>query len=236
MKDKTRRRIATVLVVLATIVGFFAVFAVWAKRQVLETETWTQTSKQLLENQDVQDQLSAFIVDAVYSNSDVEAKLAATLPPQAQPLAAPLAGGLREVVNRLAEEALTRPRVQEFWEQANADAHTAFINLVEGKENVSTANGDVTLDLGNIIDQIGSQAGVDVSGKLPPDVAQITLLRSDQRSFVQDSVNLLKKLAVILPFLALALYGAAIYVARGRRRETLRAAGIGFIVIGLTVL
>ena len=36
-----RRALPIVLIILATIIGIVSVFALWSKRQLLETETWT---------------------------------------------------------------------------------------------------------------------------------------------------------------------------------------------------
>lgn len=231
------RRTSIALVFLATIIGFFAVFAVWAKRQALETDTWTETSTELLADENVQTALGTFLVDAIYSNVDVEAKLRAALPPQADVFAAPAAGGIRQIADRAAVQALQTPQVQDAWKQANAQAHAAFINLIEGGgSTVSTTGGDVTLNLHAVAEQVGSRAGLDIASKLPPDAAELELIHSDQLGFAQDMVNLLQKLAIVLPLLALGLYGLAIYLAKGRRRETVRAAGIGFIAIGVVVL
>jgi hypothetical protein len=231
------RRTSIALVFLASIIGFFAVFAVWAKRQVLETNTWTDTSTKLLANHDVQTALSTFLVDEIYANVDVEAELRKALPPRADVLAGPAAGGIRQIAYNAALRALATTQVQEAWKQANAQAHAAFINLIEGGgSTLSTTGGDVTLNLEAVAEQVGSRAGVDVASKLPPDAAQLELIHSDQLGFAQDMVNLLRKLAYILPFVALGLYALAIYLARGRRRETIRAAGLGFIAIGIVVL
>jgi hypothetical protein len=231
------RRTSIALVFLASIIGFFAVFAVWAKRQVLETNTWTDTSTKLLANHDVQTALSTFLVDEIYANVDVEAELRKALPPRADVLAGPAAGGIRQIAYNAALRALATTQVQEAWKQANAQAHAAFINLIEGGgSTLSTTGGDVTLNLEAVAEQVGSRAGVDVASKLPPDAAQLELIHSDQLGFAQDMVNLLRKLAYILPFVALGLYALAIYLARGRRRETVRAAGLGFIAIGIVVL
>jgi hypothetical protein len=127
--------------------------------------------------------------------------------------------------------------VQDAWKQANAQAHAAFINLIEGGgETVSTTGGDVTLNLKVVAEQVGARAGIDLASKLPPDAAELELVHSDQLSFAQDMVNLLQKLAIVLPLVALALYVLAICLAKGRRRQTVRAVGIGFIAIGVVVL
>lgn len=231
------RRTSIALVFLASIIGFFAVFAVWAKRQALETNTWTDTSVQLLADDNVQTALSTFLVDEIYANVDVEAELRKALPARADVLAGPAAGGIRQIAYNAALKALGTSQVEDAWRQANEQAHAAFINLIEGGgDTLSTTGGDVTLNLEAVAEQVGARAGVDVASKLPPDAAQLELIHSDQLGFAQDMVNLLQKLAYILPFVALGLYGLAIYLARGRRRETVRAAGIGFIAIGVVIL
>ena len=48
-------------------------------------------------------------------------------------------------------------------------------------------------------------------------------------------VNLIETLAIVLTVLAILLFALAIYLARGWRREALRAVGFGLIVVGLAV-
>ncbi len=231
------RRTVTAILVVATLVGFVSVFAVWAKRQLLESNTYAETSTKLLEDEDIRDAVAAFLVDELYANVNVEAQLRKALPPEADALAGPAAGGLRQLAERAAQAALQRPQVQQFWREANERAHAALLNLIQGGGAVvSTEGGDVTLDLGTLVTQIGSQAGVDVAGKIPPDVGQLEIVRSDEISFVQDLVDLLQKLALALPLAALALYALAISLAKGRRREIVRTVGFCFIGIGVAVI
>src|SRR3954463_372904 len=122
------RRGAVVLIVLATLVGFVSVFAVWAKRQLLETSTYTETSTKLLEDEDIRTAVAGFLVDELYANVDVQAQLAKRLPPQLKPLAGPAAGGLRQLADRAAVTALERPRVQQAWAKANENAHATLLN------------------------------------------------------------------------------------------------------------
>jgi hypothetical protein len=231
------RRTAIAIIVLASIVGFFAVFAVWAERQVLETDTWTETSTKVLANRDVQEALDDFLVDALFREVDVEAQLKKALPKQVKGLAGPASGGVHELALRAALQALQSPHVQELWAQANRRAHDTFLQIVEGgNETVSTEGGAVNLNLGRVIEQVGQGAGVDVKGKIPPDAARIEILRSDQLGFIQDMVNLLRQLAIALPLTALALFALAIYLPRGWRREAVRACGVALIAVGIAVL
>ena len=231
------RRTSIAITVLASVVAFFAVFAVWAQRQLLESDTWTQTSTKLLADERVQTALDDFLVQALFDNVDVQAQLSKALPDNIQGLAGPAASGVRELALRAAAEALKSPQVQDLWAKANLRAHETFLQIVEGgNATVSTSGGLVTLDLGRLITQVGDTAGVDLHGKIQPGEVQIVILRSDQLSFVQDMVNVLRQLSLALPALAIALFALAIYLPRGRRREAVRAAGIAFICVGVAVL
>src|SRR5919106_676384 len=156
------RRAVGAIVVLATLVGFLAVFAVWANRQALETETWVETSTELLEDEEIQVAVAGFLVETLFANVDVEAELRDVLPPESEALAGPVAGGLRQLADPAALQALTRPRVQQLWADANRAAHDTLLEVVD-----DDAEADVTLDLGTIVDDLGSRVGVDVAGRLP---------------------------------------------------------------------
>jgi Short C-terminal domain len=236
-KQRISRKLVVAILVLATLLGLVSVFSIWVKRQALETDTWTSTSTKLLEDKDVDEALSAHMVEALYENVDVQGELAGALPPAAKPLAGPAAAGLRRLAGQLASEALTRPRVQALWSEANRNAHGLFLELIEGGgDTLSAEGGDVALDLGAIVDRLGEQLGVDVADKLPPDAAQIQLVESEQLSTAQDIVKALKGLSLILPLITLALYALAVYLARGWRREAIRAWGISWMLIGVLVL
>ena len=234
-----RRRLPLVLIVVASLLAFLAIFAVWANRQLLDTDNWTDTSSQLLEHDAVKEQLSIFLVGQLYANVDVAGRIEAVLPPRAAPLAGTVAGGLKGALEEGVERLLARPRAQQLWEDANRAAHTRFLQVVEDEgEVVSTEGGDVTLDLKALLGASQEEVGVGgrVADRLPEDAAQLTVLHSDELGLAQDLVDLLKTLAWVLVGLALGLYVLAIFLARGWRREALRATGIGFAFAGLTVL
>jgi hypothetical protein len=231
------RRTSIAIIVLAGVVAFFAVFAVWAERQLLETDTWTETSTKVLADERVRTALDSFLVDELFKNVNVEAQLRRGLPAEVRGLAGPAAGGVHELALQAADRALSNPRVQVLWARANRAAHQAFLGVVEGgNETVSTQGGAVNLDLGRLITQVADAAGINLHGKIPPDEARIVILRSDQLSFVQDLVGLLRHLALALPLAALALLALAIYLPRGWRREAVRACGVAFICVGIAVL
>jgi hypothetical protein len=228
---RPRRKSVFALVVVASLVAFLGVFAVWAKRQLLETETWKDTSTKLLENKDVRDQVSGFMVDTLFTQGDVNARIEEALPPRAAPAAGVISGAARRLADDLAEKALERPRVQQLWEDANERAHHKLLDVVQ-----HGGDGDVTLDLSEIIGQLGQQLGVDVASRLPPGAGEITILETDQLQTAQKAVDLLETLAWALTALALLLFALAIYLAKGWRREALRSVGFAFFAVGIAVL
>ena len=235
---KSRRAVPLILIVLASIIAVVSIFAIWAKRQLLETDTWVDTSTELLADEAIQDALADFLVTELYSNVDVEAAIAERLPPQVEPLAGPVSGALRQLATRVAERALAEGKVQDLWEQANRAAHEKLLLLLDDEgEFVSTTDGTVTLELRAIIDQLIVQLGLpaDVSSRLPEDAGNIEVLKSDELSAVQTGVDILRTLAWALLAVVLLLFALAIYLAGDRRRQTLRSVGIAFILIGALV-
>lgn len=228
---RPRRVLVTALVVLAAVLMIPAALAVWVDRQALDTDTWTETSSELLENEQIRDQIAAFLVDTLYANVDVKGELQQALPPELSGLAGPAAGGLRELADRAAQQALQRPRVQQAWEDANRAAQETLLKVVD-----DDSDDEVTLDLGTIVDQLGQQVGIDVSGKIPEQDAQIVIMEPEQLSAAQQAVSLLKGLALWLTVASLLLFALAVALARGWRREAMRMVGFAFVVAGALVL
>jgi hypothetical protein len=239
INERAGRFLPALLVVLATIVGIVSVFAVWGKRQLLESNTWADTSGELIQNHDIQVAVAGFITNTIYDNVDVQGVLEQRLPPDFKPLAGPITAGARNVTDDVALKALQQPKVQQLWVQANQAAHAKLVQLIEDRGTyVSTTGGTVTLDLKSIIAAVTAQIGVGqkLVDKLPPDVASFEVTKASELETAPKAISLLQTLAWVLTALTFVLYGAAVALARGRRRETLRSAGLGFVVIGIVVL
>jgi hypothetical protein len=239
VERRGRRALPLVLVVVASIVLLVTAFAIWAKRQVLETDTWTETSTELLENEAIRNALADFLVLQLYENVDVEAAIAEPLPERVKPLAGPVSGALRQLAGEVARRALAEERVQELWEDANRAAHERLLGIVEGEsEVVETTDGNLTIDLTQVLGAITENLGVgaDLVSRLPPEAAQLQVADADNLDKVKTGLDVFKAVAWFLVGLALVLYALAIYLAGARRRETLRAVGISLVVVGAAIM
>ncbi len=232
-------RLVAALLIGATLVSVVAVFSVWINRQALNTDNWVATSTKLLQNKDVQGQLAIYLSDQLTASVNIEEELQKALPPKLAPLAAPAAGALEQLAPQAAEKALERPKVQELWASANRAAHEALLKVIDGGgPALSTSGGEVTLNLGTLLGQLGERLGVGgkIAEKLPPEAGEITVLRSSQLSTVQSVAKLIRRLPIVLGLLMIALYGLALYLAGPRRREALRSVGICLFIAGALAL
>jgi hypothetical protein len=228
------------LIGLATVLGIVAIFAVWANRQLLDTGYWTSTNTKLIESPPIREAVSVYLTEQLYANVDVAGELGKELPSELKPLAAPAAGALKDVVQKGINLLLERPRVQELWSKANQITHAEFVRLIENKGNVVKlpGGGAVVLDLRPMLGEVAQKVGAPSSlvEKIPPKVAQLRIVTSKQLDTMQKAVNLLRSLALVLPLLVFALFALAVYLARGRRRQTLIEVGVAFIGAGLVVV
>jgi hypothetical protein len=228
------------LIGVATVLGVLAIFSVWANRQLLDTGYWTNTSTKMLESPPIREALAGYLTDQLYANVDVAGELRGELPSELKPLAAPAAGALRSLVEKGVNFALQRPRVQGLWRTANEVTHKEFVKLVEDRSKVVRlpGGGAVVINLRPLLSDAATRVGAPTSvvAKIPPNVAELRVIKSNSLRTMQNAVNLLRSLALVLPLLVYLLFALAVYLARGRRRQTLLAVGAAFIGSALVVL
>jgi hypothetical protein len=237
----TRRKVVIwTLIVVASLIGFASVLTTWVDRQMLDTQSWEDASAELIEDPQVRDALSVYLVDQLYGNVDVAAGLEERLPTNFKPLAAPLAGALRQPATNAVDRLLDSPRIQQFWIDASSTAQQKLVNVLEDTTGagITTGNGVVTVDLGELVKSLGTELGLPAAAldRLPPDAGQLEVMRSDQLAAAQAGVRSVRVLSTWLLVLVLALYALAIFLARGARRETLRNVGCAFVLLGLAIL
>jgi hypothetical protein len=228
------------LIALAAVIALVSSLTVWVKRQALDTDSWTDASAALLQDDQVREALSTYIVDELYSNGDVSGRLQESLPPDLAGIAAPLAGALRAPAVTAVDQLLERPRIQALWEEVNRVAHQQLMVILDGnpRPNVSTENGEVVLDLRSFIVDVGTELGIgdQLEQRLPQDAGQVTVLESGELATAQDAVKVIKALSWLLFVLTLVCWGVALWLARGWRRVALRGIGASLLVIGLLLL
>jgi hypothetical protein len=231
--SRGRTWLVRALVALGSLVLVVAVLALWLNREALDTNTYTDTSAQIMEQPAVQQALANYLVNQLYTNVNVAQQIKPLLPAQAQPLAAPIAAGLREFAQRAALRLVSSDQFLQAWERANRLAHTQLLIVLNGGgPRLKTEGGVVAIQTGPMIQQLASRIGIQ-----PTSFAngRIVIMNSNQLSTVQTLAQALKTAAFVLPFVAIALFALAIYLSR-HRKATVRACGIGIIAAGVILL
>lgn len=229
-----RRALAYGLVALACVVALAAALSVWVEHQLLDTDSWTETSTQLLEREDVRAAIGARLVDSVY-DGEPGARLEQRLPPALAPLAPQIAGALGGIAADRVETFLGRPAVLSLWEQVNARAHARLVAVLRGEDDglVESSGGDVVLDLSPITARLRGELGL---GPPPSGAGQITIMHSDQLAAAQDAVAVIDVLSPFMAFAVAVLLALAVWLVPGHRREMVRAAAVGLLAVGLVLL
>jgi hypothetical protein len=238
--SRGRRITVWLLVILASVLLLVAILTTWVKRQMLDNTAWNKATTQIIQDPQVQSAIATYTVNQIYENVNVGQVLGERLPPNLQHLGPPIAGALEAPATQGVKALLGRPRVQQLFLRASAVAHEKLVNVLENQtgHGISTGNGVVTLNLHELVVEVGTALGIpsNALARLPNDTGTITLMKSNQLKAAQTGVQAIRSLSVWLIVAVLVLYGVAIYLARGMRRATLRNAGLSFVVVGLVVL
>lgn len=231
-----RRVVSPLLTVLASVVLFVSVLAIWIDFSALDTDEFTETSSEILADPDVQEVLAPYLVDQIFSSVDVRSSLEGVLPSPLDRLAGPVAASLEQVALNTAQRLLASSQFQTVWQQATRLAHSQFITIVEGdSEVIATIDGKVVLNLRPMTEQLLERIGLDpqLLTRLPVGTGQITVVEESQLTAVQKLVDVLQKIAKWFWVFALLLYAAAVWIARGRRREAIRGVGLSWLLVGM---
>lgn len=227
------------LLVLGVLLTVVSILSTYVKREALDQDQFKQTSRALIESPAIQEQVSAVMVDALFSNVDVSAELKSNLPANLQPLAGPLAGISQGFADTAAQKLLARPRVQDTFVALASASQSQVVQVLHGDTKaLETTNGNVVLDLRPLVLKLGDRFGFveNLAAKVPQDAGQVTILKSEDLNTAQTITHWLEQVANYVWILALACWVGAIWLARGRRRQEVRALGIGLIVVGVLVL
>jgi hypothetical protein len=238
--SKRRSILVWSLVGVSTLLLLVSSMTVWTKRQLLDTDNWSDTSSQLLADDEVRGALAQRLVDGLSQRYDLQADLKERLPPNLQPVVPVLAASVQSAAVRAADRLLASPRVQELWKEANRGMHRILVKVLDGdSEIVKSTGGNVVLDLRPIVDRLAERLGVEdrlakvrESGAVPP--GEIVIMKSDQLDAAQKAVRVIKVFSIFFLILVLGLYAVAVYLAQGRRRGVLL--GIGACVTGVGLL
>ena len=236
---RTRAWPVNLLIVLGALLLLVTSVNVWVKRAALNTDNWVDAADELIADPDVRSAVSVYVVDQLYANVDVSGELSGLLPSDLSGLSGPLAAALRNPATDAVDRLLSTQAAADVWAAANRVTHETIVRLLEDEgEVVSTTGGTVTLDLRELVVQLADTLGLPASvvDRIPPDVGQVTVVRSETLEDLQTAVTIIEWASWILFFVVLGVFALAIYLATDWRRVATRNVGLAILVVGLVVV
>jgi hypothetical protein len=238
-RGRDRQWLPMTLVVVATVIAVFSAITTWVHTQALNTDEWVDVSTELIDEPQIQDALATYLVNELYDNVDVAAELQQLLPDSLSKLAGPIAGALRDPATNAVDRVIASSQFRTVWADANRLAHQALVKILrdDTRPAVSTANGAVVLDLRTALENTAQAIGLPgaVVDRIPEGAGQIVVFSSSELADAQKTVQVLDFLSWFLFLLVVVLYVLAVVLSK-RRRSTLFAIGVGFLIGGLTLL
>jgi hypothetical protein len=230
-----RKVLATILVVVGCLLVPISISALWVRNTLLDTDNYVATVGPLASNPDVQQALADDVTNAIFKQVNVDQKIADALPPKGSFLAGPIEGAMKTFTNQAALRLFSSDRFQTVWENANRRAHQRVVwVLTGGGPAVSTKDGAIAINTDQIFDNVKQRLdarGITVFDDVQPKHSQFVLFQWSGLEKAQGGVDLLQKLAWVIPIVAIACLVGGVLLSSRRRRMIERAAiGVALIV------
>jgi hypothetical protein len=229
-KKRGRTIGAWVLLVLACLLAVLSVVVVYARNELLNTDTFVSTLAPLAKDHAVQTAVANRVSESLVSQTDLEQRVKNALPPRADFLASPITSAVQSTTHTIVLKLTQSSQFQTLWEQALRRSHEQVDNLLTGQKvgALQATNGEVTVDLTQVetkAKQVLASKGLSVFDKVPQySGAPFVIFQSDQLAKLQRWVRFLDRLALVLPIVALVLFALSVLLAKDRRRGLVHAA------------
>ncbi|HEY4161147.1 MAG TPA: hypothetical protein VGM08_03735 [Candidatus Saccharimonadales bacterium] len=210
----------------------------WAERQFLTTDNYVALVSPLPQQPVVSTALGNYIGSQVFSNVDVQQKVADALPPRAAFLAGPLTDQLSRLTRQTAQRVVASDQFQAVWTTANRAAMNRLLTTARGQTPPLQAKIDQKFNI-NLAGASGQLRGVlgKASAAIPalqPAAQKAITVSTDLRSRadkVRQAIRTIDALNVVLPLVAITGFLGALALSAHRRRTTLAIAISVFVLM-----
>jgi len=250
------RALSIVLLVIGCVLTPVAVTARWASNLVSDQDTYLATVEPLITDPVIvsalENRLTGAIDDQI-SNLQLADKIgdelqSLGLPPKLAALAtgylATFRSDITDAISRMVNELVTSPKMADLWNDANAKAHTVFVQAMQGQYNdelnkLHSVNVDLSSGVAAVKQKLES-AGVSWAAQIPDVPVVFNLTGQADLQAISGYYDLLNNLGSWLPWVAVLFLLASIAIAPSRLTGLSRAAfwvmvSMLVLVIGLAI-
>ncbi|MGO4592959.1 hypothetical protein AB4Z18_03960 [Leifsonia sp. 2TAF2] len=250
--------LATVLIVLGSILAPVAVVASWAKVQLTDTDSFVATYAPLAHNPGVQAFVTNEALKAVQEHVDVNQVTSQVIDgitglgtgPVAtkalEALKAPLAEGIVSLMRSTVQRFVASDAFAQIWQQALRTSHDQLIATMQNNPKAAVtvgADGSVGIQLAPIIARVKQllvDQGLTFAERIPTVNRTVTIAQSSSIPTLQVVYGLAVGAGVWLPWVALGLLALGVLVARRRALALVWAAvalglGMGLVLAAIGI-
>lgn len=242
-KQRRGRTVASwVLIMVACLLAILSVVVVYARNELLNTDTFVATVAPLAKDPNVQMTVATKVSDNLVARTDVEQRVTSALPAKAGFLAYPITGAVHRAMYQITLKLVQSSQFQHLWEQALRRSHAQLDNLLLGNKvgAFQSTKGQVTVDLTQVENAAKRQLsarGLTVFNKVPNYTgAPFVLFQPNQLAKLQRWIKFLDHLALVLPIVSILMLAGAVLLVRDRRRGFVHAASGLFVSMALLLI
>ncbi|MGW4031877.1 hypothetical protein ACWEFL_21630 [Streptomyces sp. NPDC004838] len=222
-----RSILSTVLVVLVALLTPLSALAVWADREIGDTDGYVTAMAPLATDRAMENAVADRITDEVMKGIGPT--------PVQEGFQDGVPDAMRDVVHDAVISFAATDAYRTAWNSVNQAAHTAVEKALTNHHNGETAS----IDLAPVLEQLKAQLsadGVPYAGKIPVGSARIAVLDSDRLGAAREVFDVLQTAGIRLPVATLILATIVLFLTPRRLPALALALAVGGLLLLLTVV
>ena len=153
VKKQPRRARMILGIVLLFFAGLSAIFGMasfWTQRAILDEDTWVATSKAIVNNPKVQDDVARAIATQIVTSVGIDDLVGGVLPGPLSSFSGTVTEGVTDLITVATVQVVKTDAFVRVWESAVRATHNEFVRAVDGSGRFVTIDPEgLSLDLGS---------------------------------------------------------------------------------------
>jgi len=239
------------LVFMTSLLFCGSILAFWFQQTLFDTDTWVDKTSQILSSSSVQRDITIKTIDVVFEAVDVEQYANDLLPDKAKPLAGTIASSLKTFSTEEMQKLLATPKFQQFWKDANRQAHTALLKTISTasqKSQASATNEVIFIDRDQVILNVEPVLNNLKSSLASSGLGFVNNLNTSSLNLkipvatVQNLptilliINTINRVAIWMPIAALCFAALAFWISRDRRKTLLQVSIFSSVLLVINLI
>jgi hypothetical protein len=223
-----RRALAAVALLFGCLLLLIGNLAVFARTLVFDTDTFADVVAPKEADEKVIAGVADTLSDKIVMSTRVQDRIQELTPRDNALVAAAVTNAAENVIDTTVRAVVRSDQFRSLWRGIVVKAHERFVKLVEDGDSEP-----VLLNLRPAVEEVDQRLearGIDlIDDATLDDVSEVVALRRAQIDDARESLDLIRRLVIVVSIAAVVLIAAAVALAPDRRRMLARA-GVGIVI------